>query len=76
MTKARPVWENLRQLAFKLKAVGYLVEDQTFGDALPADLSDLHYGLSLILLEMSQGVLSASRSLEVTEMKAERETNR
>jgi hypothetical protein len=67
--KTEPVWQDLRTISFKLKTIGYFIENQKLNEVIPEDFEDIQWGLSLMIREMSQEIRRVSQNLEKTELR-------
>lgn len=63
-----PTWEELRLLSIKLRSVGHLIETQDPEAATPDDMSEVVWGLGMILNDFSYKVRKTSRALEDAEI--------
>lgn len=59
----------IRLIAGKVKALSYLIENRSDEVVEPLDVSEVHWGLGLLLEEISQELKSISIQLERSEMK-------
>ena len=68
----REGYSELRDVHFKLLGLTYLIENQGSPEVVPFDQADAHYGIGLILGELTGEVRSVSNRLEELVMKSER----
>lgn len=64
----RCIHSDLRVTSVKIRAISHLIESQGIVD-LPLDMGEVYWGLGLILAELAEQVMNASRELEEREIK-------
>ena len=69
INEERPNWDLLHAVSSKLRGLAYLIESQRGDVDPPVDLLAIHWGLGMLLTELSQTVEEVSRQLEAEEMK-------
>ena len=60
-------FEKLRQLAYKLRCIGYFFETQGPIDGCPVDFEEVQYGLALILNEITAEMIEIAENMGVQE---------
>lgn len=64
-----PIWSRIRLLSIKLRAIAYLVGNQSTEDP-PLDLEQIYMGIGLLLEEVSEAMRGASTEMEVKDIRS------
>lgn len=59
-------FEKLRNLAYKLRCIGYFFETQDPNHVCPSDIDEVQYGISIILNEITAEVIAIAEDMGKT----------
>lgn len=55
---------DLRELAWKIGGIAYLIQQQKFDEIPPLGIEEIHYGVGLLLRELSEKVKQIADAIE------------